>query len=234
MSAENREGGYSSLERDYGAYTVYDQHYEKVGRVDDVFVDHNDRPEYIGVKTGFLGMQSTLIPVDIIRVNDRRKLIEVAADEGTIKHAPTFDNDSDLTPDFEDRVHAYFGMERPELMRSSGQYGGYYDSRSEDPAREEDLRYSVDTEFGERSGATDRPTESAPTVPAGGDNLDVPPAESGSTAEPPPREGTEDPFDADAATRTEGDTREDLEVQGGTTGDESDVRVFKRARTDRR
>ena len=32
----------------FDGYQIYDQHYEKVGKVDDLFVDENDVPEYIG------------------------------------------------------------------------------------------------------------------------------------------------------------------------------------------
>lgn len=247
MSAGSGRDGFRQLEQAFGEYTVYDQHYEKIGKVDDIFVDANDQPEYIGVKTGFLGMHSTLIPIELVRVNDRRKLVEVAADEETIKHAPTFDNDGDITPEYEDRVHGYFGLERPPHMQTSGTYGGYYDSPVEDAAREEDLRRSVDTEYGERVGpstGTSAPrTEPAPT---GGGNLDVPPGSQAPREEPAAsstdplgaqREGmgttpgplsepagTTDPFDADAATRTEGETREDVEVQG-----DRNVRIYKRS-----
>ena len=222
MSAGSGGDGFRQLEQAYSEYTVYDQHYEKIGKVDDIFVDANDQPEYIGVKTGFLGMHSTLIPVEIVRVNDRRKLVEVAADEETIKHAPTFDDDNDITPDYEDRVHAYFGLERPPHMQSSTGYGSYYDSPVEDAAREEDLRRSVDTEYGERAEPSERPAETAPT---GGHDPKT--GNTGSTAVPPGEEpaGTPDPFDADAATRTGGETRDDVEVQG-----DRNVRVFKRAR----
>ena len=219
MSAGNSGDSFRQLEQAYGEYTVYDQHYEKIGKVDDIFVDGNDQPEYIGVKTGFLGMKSTLIPIELVRVNDRRKLVEVAAEEETIKHAPTFDDDGDITPEYEDRVHGYFGLQRPASMQDSGGYGGYYDSPVEDAAREEDLRRSVDTEYGERAEAA--PTGST-TGSAGPGSHDGPLGDSGSTAEPS-RE--EDPFDADAATRTEGETREDIEVQG-----DRNLRVFKRAR----
>jgi hypothetical protein len=43
------------VEDRFAGYTVYDQDYEKIGNVDDLFVDENDSPEYIGVKMGFLG-----------------------------------------------------------------------------------------------------------------------------------------------------------------------------------
>ena len=224
------QGGdrFRELEQAYGEYTVYDQHYEKVGKIDDIFVDHNDEPEYIGVKTGFLGTKSTLIPVELVRVNDRRKLVEVAADGEAIKHAPTFNDDGDITPDYENRVHGYFGLERPAHMQSSGGYGGYYDSPT-DPSREEELRRSVDTEYGERTET------SAGTTSSGDRNLDVPLDEPAPRDHPPQEEPaastapssgppTTDPFDADAAIRTGGETRE----EGGSQGDRS-VRVFKRA-----
>jgi PRC-barrel domain len=224
MSAGTGGDRFSQLEQAYSEYTVYDQHYEKVGKVDDIFVDANDEPEYIGVKTGFLGMKSTLIPIELVRVNDRRKLLEVAADEETIKHAPTFDDDGDITPEYEDRVHGYFGLERPAHMQSSGGYGGYYDSPVEDAAREEDLRRSVDTEYGERTGPSAPPPAG---TTSGSANLDVPFGDRAPQAETPreePAASTADPLDADAATRTGGDTREGIEVQG-----DSKVRVYKRA-----
>ncbi len=227
MSTGNSGDRFRELEQAYGEYTVYDQHYEKVGKVDDIFVDENDQPEYIGVKTGLLGMKSTLIPIELVRVNDRRKLLEIAADEDAIKHAPTFDNDGDITPDYENRVHGYFGLERPPHMQSSGGYGGYYDS-PQDASRDEELRGSVDTEYGERTGASagtsGRSTE--PAAPGGG-NLDVPLGDPAPQAQPrreEPAASTADPFDADAATRTGGDTRDNVEVQG-----DRNVRVYKRA-----
>ncbi len=225
MSAGNSGDRFRELEQAYGEYTVYDQHYEKVGKVDDLFVDENDEPEYIGVKTGFLGMKSTLIPIELIRVNDRRKLVEVAADEETIKHAPTFDDDGDITPDYEDRVHGYFGLERPAHMQGSSGYGGYYDSPT-DAARDEELRRSVDTEYGERTGASTGTTSSG-TPSSGSRDLDVPLDEPAPEFHPPQEEPvapTTDPFDADAATRTGGQTR----VEGGVQGD-SKVRVYKRS-----
>ena len=236
MSAGNSGDRFRELEQAYGEYTVYDQHYEKVGKVDDLFVDENDEPEYIGVKTGFLGMKSTLIPIELVRVNDRRKLLEVAADEETIKHAPTFDDDGDITPDYEDRVRGYFGLERPSHIQGSGGYGGYYESPS-DAAREEELRRSVDTDYGERTGTSTGATSSgtptsgttsSETTSSGARDLDVPlddqPPEYHPLQEEPAAPTTSDPFDADAATRTGGETR----VEGGVQGN-SKVRVYKRS-----
>ena len=41
-------------------YKIYDRHGEKIGKVDDLFVDENDQPEYVGVKMGFLGKKSAV------------------------------------------------------------------------------------------------------------------------------------------------------------------------------
>ena len=102
----------------FDGYQIYDQHYEKVGKVDDLFVDENDVPEYIGVKTSLFGGPSTLIPMDIVRVNDVRQLVEVASDKDTINNAPSFDEDAEITAEFEDRVYAHFGARASHLRRT--------------------------------------------------------------------------------------------------------------------
>ena len=149
MSVEERGDRFRELEEEYKDYTVYDQHYEKIGQVDDLFVDENDQPEYIGVKTGFLGMKSTLIPMELARVNDRRKLIEVAADKHTVTEGPAFDDDEEITPDHEARIYGYFGLEHPGYREGRGGYGDYYASDTQTRTGE-DLAGSVDTEYGQR------------------------------------------------------------------------------------
>ena len=160
MGAEERGDRFRELEEAYKDYTVYDRHYERVGKVDDLFVDENDQPEYIGVKTGFLGMKSTLIPMELVRVNDRRKLIEVAADKDTIRSGPAFDDDEEITPEHESRIHGYYGLEHPGSGQERGGYGDYYRSDTpEEGSADEDLAGSVDTEYGERrEEPLERPT----------------------------------------------------------------------------
>ena len=69
MEGKPRSEHFTEIEDRFAGYEVYDRNYEKVGKVDDLFVDENDQPEYIGVKMGFLGTKSTLVPFDIVRVN---------------------------------------------------------------------------------------------------------------------------------------------------------------------
>jgi uncharacterized protein (TIGR02271 family) len=122
MEREERSDRFTAIEDRFAGYTVYDQNYDKIGKVDDLFVDENDQPEYIGVKMGFLGTRSTLIPMDLARVNDERQLIEVAADKETVKDGPTFDDDREITPDFENEVNSYFGLQRSDAAEN----GAYY------------------------------------------------------------------------------------------------------------
>lgn len=102
---------FAGLKEDITEYTVYDSHYEKIGKVDDLVLGEDDQVLYVGVKTGFLGANSTLVPVDIIRVNDRRQLIEVSEPADTVKHAPHFGRNEDLTPELENHVRTYFGLD---------------------------------------------------------------------------------------------------------------------------
>jgi hypothetical protein len=150
LSVEERGDRFRDLEEAYKDYTVYDQHYEKIGKVDDLFVDEHDQPEYIGVKTGFLGMKSTLIPMELARVNDRRKLIEVAADKHTVTEGPAFGDDEEITPDHEARIYGYYGLQHPGFQEGRGGYGDYYASDSAEGHTGEDLAGSVDTEYGQR------------------------------------------------------------------------------------
>jgi len=126
--AKERSDGFTELEERYSEYEVYDRNYEKIGKVDDLFVDEKDQPEYLGVKMGFLGTSSTLIPIELVRINDRRKLVEVATDKETVKGGPTFTDDREITAEFERRVLSHYRVEstRASSAAERGAYGTYY------------------------------------------------------------------------------------------------------------
>jgi len=122
LYSETRTDGFTAVEDGFADYTVYDSNHEKIGNVDDLFMDGNGRPEYIGVKMGFLGTRSTLIPFEMARVNNARKVIEVAADKETLKNGPSFNDDREITPEFEIEVYSYYGLKRPSTIEHSGTY----------------------------------------------------------------------------------------------------------------
>jgi sporulation protein YlmC with PRC-barrel domain len=131
-----REDRLRELEEKYEDYKVYDNQGEKIGKVDDLFVDETDREEYIGVKMGFLGLKSTLIPMDIVRVNESERTIEVSESKDHVKSAPTFDDDEDITSDYEDRIRSHFGLESVGTS-SRGGYDAYSGASGDDYADRE-------------------------------------------------------------------------------------------------
>ncbi len=118
---EERSDRFTAIEDRFSGYEVYDQAGEKIGKVDDLFVDENDQPEYIGVKMGFLGTHSTLIPMEIATVDEATSRIEVATDKDTAKNGPAFDDDREITPDFENEVHSYYGLQSTESTQTTGE-----------------------------------------------------------------------------------------------------------------
>ena len=150
------------LEEKYEDYKVYDNQGEKIGKVDDLFVDETDREEYIGVKMGFLGLKSTLIPMDIVRVNEDERSIEVSESKDHVKDAPSFDDDEPITPEYEERIRSHFGLES--LGTSEGGYGAYSSTGGEYTDREreapdyeaagDDAHSAVEPERRERADPT--------------------------------------------------------------------------------
>ncbi len=136
MEREQRSDRFTAIEDQYADYTVYDRDGDKIGKVDDLFVDENDQPEYIGVKMGFLGTRSTLIPWEVARVDEQNHRIEVSVDKATAKDGPAFDDDEDITPDYEERVYSHYGLQRAQHAGGDqrGGYGDYYGDDDDDEA----------------------------------------------------------------------------------------------------
>ena len=130
MDQEHRSDRFTAIEDQYAGYTVYDQTDQKIGKVDDLFVNENDQPEYIGVKMGFLGTSSTLIPFELASVEDSRQAIVLATDKDTAKNGPAFDDDGEITPEFENEVYSYYGLQQQGSGTSTEDRGTYADYSS--------------------------------------------------------------------------------------------------------
>ena len=87
-------------------------------------MDESDNEEYIGVKLGLFGTKSTLIPMEIVRVNEAEKAIEVSDSKDHVQDAPTFGDDDEVTAEYEDRIRSHFGLESLASASSRG-YGAY-------------------------------------------------------------------------------------------------------------
>jgi uncharacterized protein (TIGR02271 family) len=123
---EERTDGFTALEDRFAGYEVYDPNGEKIGKVDDLFVDESDQPEYIGVKMGFLGTSSTLIPWQLATVEEANRRIDVSVDKQIAKNGPAFDDDREITLEYEDEIHSYYGLQAGQGSEERGAYGDHY------------------------------------------------------------------------------------------------------------
>lgn len=111
MSETGERGGIRQrIVDDYAGHKLYDERGGKFGKVEYTVLDAGGKPEYLAVKTGWFGSNTTLIPEEIARLGDRGDEFEIQASEDRIKDAPTFDNEDDVNRDFEDRVREHFGL----------------------------------------------------------------------------------------------------------------------------
>ncbi len=60
---------------EYVGYRLHDPLGKRIGRVQQLFLNDDDEPEYIRVKMGFLGLRSVLIPVESVAVNEERRFL---------------------------------------------------------------------------------------------------------------------------------------------------------------
>jgi hypothetical protein len=127
---EGRSDGFTAVEDRYAGYTVYDNAGSKIGKVDDLFLDENDSPEYIGVKMGFLGTSSTLIPMELATTDESAGTITVSTDKETAKNGPAFNDDREITPEYENEVRSYYGLGAATGTEDRGSYGAYEGSGS--------------------------------------------------------------------------------------------------------
>ena len=147
---ENRDDRFKEVET-FGGYQVYDRDGDKIGKVDDLFVDDTNEPEYIGVKMGFLGTKSTLIPMDICRADESEQTITVDTEKERAKDGPSFDDDQEISPDFERQVREHYGLEGLG-DEDRGTYGAYDDDDEVGPGMAKG-----DTDSGEFRGDADEP-----------------------------------------------------------------------------
>jgi len=150
---EERTDRFTALEDRFEGYEVYDPNGEKIGKVDDLFVDENDQPEYLGVKMGFLGTKSTLIPWEIASADEEGRRVEVSVEKGKAKDGPAFDDDREITPEYENEVRSYYGLQGMQGSEQRGAYGEYYGEETDEASGERHPGVAMgDTQSGEFRG----------------------------------------------------------------------------------
>jgi hypothetical protein len=66
-----------------------------------------------------------LIPFQMATVDEERKTIVLSIDKETAKYGPSFKDDREITPEFENEVYSYYGLQRPSTIEQSTQTTGH-------------------------------------------------------------------------------------------------------------
>ena len=90
--------------------TAYDNNGEKLGDVNEVFVDdQSGQPTFVEVNHGLFGMNSSLVP---LRGHDfSGDDLKLGFSKDRIKDAPDFDSDKPLTPEAQSDIFKHYGLE---------------------------------------------------------------------------------------------------------------------------
>jgi uncharacterized protein (TIGR02271 family) len=233
---KERSDGFVEIEERFAGHEVYDRNGEKIGKVDDLFVDEHDQPEYVGVKMGLLGLKSTLIPMEVARVDEGNKRIEVSVEKERVKEGPAFDDDWEITPPFEESVRQHYGLGISENAAARGAYGSYHEDVGEERQRvrkgpiEEAQRAGVEEEGRGEDFAQEQPPTTRPNdVPDAGRYREEHPPEAAPTRQHGAYPLRDDEEDDELRVQ-----RAEEELRAGTRErDAGRVNIRKRVRTDR-
>ena len=99
---------------DMFGYDVLDADGNKVGDVDGLWIDSDtDEPEYVGIYVSWLLRGKThIIPLANAQIDENDETIQLPYSEDQIKNAPVFGTDVELTPEQEDEIYQYYGLDR--------------------------------------------------------------------------------------------------------------------------
>ena len=100
--------------------TAYDKDGDKVGNVNEVFVDDaSGQPTFVDVNHGLFGMGNSLVPLRGHTLDGDHLSLAFAKDR--IKDAPNFDVDTPLTPEQQTEIYRHYGVsEAPQVEGYTG------------------------------------------------------------------------------------------------------------------
>jgi len=97
--------------KDIFDYDVCDRNGERVGSIENIWMDADDDIEFLGIKTGWLGIgRNHLIPAEGVTIDDQAQVIRLPYDEELIKSSPPFEISDELVDIDESAARAHFGV----------------------------------------------------------------------------------------------------------------------------
>ncbi|HEX2098534.1 MAG TPA: hypothetical protein VHF46_05710 [Rubrobacteraceae bacterium] len=112
-----------------------------------------------------MGTKSTLIPIEIVRINEKRQLMEISQPKGKVKDAPTFSDDKEITPEFEREVRVFFGVKSTETTGGSGSYGASYRGAADDYSSRNEAERNLISEERRAEGIRDEDAQTGAHQP---------------------------------------------------------------------
>lgn len=89
---------------------VYGASGEKIGAASEVYLDDDTgQPEWLTVRTGLFGSKESFVPIRDAALTDDS--VRVPVSKSAVKDAPKIDTDGHLSPQEEDELYRYYGMD---------------------------------------------------------------------------------------------------------------------------
>jgi stress response protein YsnF len=96
---------------DWRGRTVVDRHGQKIGTLQEIYLDEDERPHWGGVHTALFGLRQTLVPLDHGALDGDR--LQLPFDAEHVKGAPNVDPDVQLSEDQQDRLYRHYDLTEP-------------------------------------------------------------------------------------------------------------------------
>ena len=126
LTDAEREDPSLAPEQRYVDYEIYDQDSERIGPLNELFVDEGDEPEYVGVGTSSPDNRSVLVPVEAVTVDDALHRMVISRPRTFVEAGPSLGYEDEVTPEVERKVRVHYGLETSHDAEVGAGYGAYY------------------------------------------------------------------------------------------------------------
>jgi uncharacterized protein (TIGR02271 family) len=88
---------------------LVDSNDDKIGKINEVYLDRQTgEPKFVAVKTGLLGSNVSLVPIEDSQAHDDHVAVPYSKDQ--VKDAPDIDADAELSEAEEQRLYEHYGL----------------------------------------------------------------------------------------------------------------------------
>jgi sporulation protein YlmC with PRC-barrel domain len=95
--------------------TVVDRDGERIGTLDELYLDERDEPAWATVRAGFLGRRSSLVPLSEVRPVGEE--LEIPFDRQRVEDAPAIEPSEQVDDEDADRLRRHYGLDEQAAER---------------------------------------------------------------------------------------------------------------------